>query len=297
MPRSRADRRRHPVTGCRPHSLLGHWAVEPVRFRQMYGVAVKADLSALAAARAESRGGDDGDGDDDLYELLPGGVARFCLSGPLVKYPTSFDCMFGCSSTVYARRAVRAAAADPNVRGLLLEIDSPGGCVAGTPDLAGEVAAFRAAKPVVAACSDLCCSGAYWVASQADRVFCNVNAGVGNIGCYSVLEDTTGLQDQVGIKLRLVTTGPYKGLGADGRVTDALVEDVQREVDAIHALFVAAVAAGRGMDPAAAAALADGRAYIGRQAVDAGLADGIATAEQAAQYLNDYLSAPAGAAH
>jgi ClpP class serine protease len=56
----------------------------------------------------------------------------------------------------------------------------------------------------------------------------NVTAMIGSIGTYTILEDDTGYQDQWGFKYKVVSTGTYKGLGADGKVTDELVADVQR---------------------------------------------------------------------
>jgi signal peptide peptidase SppA len=290
--------KKHPTTGCRPSSLLGAWAIEPQRFRRMYDVAIGVDLAALAERRRQAMLDADGDDDGDElpYELLDYGIARICISGPMSKYTTSFDCMFGGCSTLMIRNAVRAASRDNNVAALLLDIDSPGGTVSGTPELADEVYAFRQAKPVIAYCSDLCCSAAYWVAAQADQIHTSSVGFVGNIGCYSVLEDSSGAQEKQGYKLTTVASAAFKGLGADGRVTETLIEETQREVSQIHDLFVQAVARGRETDAAAVATIADGRAYIGASAVAVGLADRVCTIDESVQFLIDFLTAPASAA-
>lgn len=286
---------RHPVTGCRPASLVGAWAIQPQRFRYMYDLAMGVDLMALAERRkaAASTNGESAE-PEPLYEMVTPDIARIQISGPMTKYTTSFDLMFGGCSTVAIRNAVRAAAADANVLGLFLDIDSPGGTVNGTPDLADEVADFRQCKPVVAYVSDLCCSAAYWVASQCDAIHTNSVGFVGNIGCYSVLEDSRGLQEKTGFKLTTIASAPFKGLGADGEVTDVLKEETQREVDQIHDLFVAAVAAGRKISPEQAKTLADGRALIGAHAVAVGLADRVCTIDESLESLIEYL-APADA--
>jgi signal peptide peptidase SppA len=291
-------RRRHPITGCRVGSLMGRWAIEPERFVWMYHRAMATDLVALAERNRASSGGGDAvdDDDEDGYDMLDGGVARIAIHGPMTKGGTSFDDLFGGCATVKLRKAVRRAAEDNNVRALFLDVDSPGGTVNGTPELADDLLEFRRRKPVVAYVSDLCCSAAYWVAAQADRIHTNAVGFVGNIGCYSVLEDSTGAQEKYGYRLTAVASAEFKGLGADGAVTETLVAETQREVDQIHALFVAAVAAGREMDPALAAGLADGRALIGQQAVDAGLADAVCTADESLNFLIDSLAAPAAAA-
>jgi len=283
---------------CRPQSLVGAWAIEPMHFRRMYEMAMRVDLAELARARAEGGGEYEADAGEPLYTMLDGGVALITISGPLTKYVTSFDAMFGGTSTVLARRAVRQARDDDNVKAMLLHVESPGGTVEGTFDLADEIYAFRTVKPVVAWCPDICCSGGYLLACQADSVFLNATGVMGNIGAYCVLQDTTGLQEKEGYKLTLVATAPFKGLGADGKVTDVLIEEERRQLMTFHELFVAAVVRGRGMDPGVAAALADGRAHIGRQAVDLDLADGVGTVETALARLDAYLNTtePAGPA-
>src|SRR5581483_9650939 len=96
----------------------------------------------------------------------------------------------GGTSTVMARRDIRQAVADQDVAGILLAIDSPGGTVAGTDDLAAEVRQARTSKPVWAAIDDLGASAAYWVASQTQRVTVNSpTALVGSIGTLQVIRD------------------------------------------------------------------------------------------------------------
>ena len=84
--------------------------------------------------------------------------------------------------------------------------------------------------------------------SQAEAVWANEIAMVGSIGTYCVLQDDTKMQDAIGIKLTVVSTGAYKGLGADGKVSDQLISDVQREVNDLNERFLVAVAAGRKME-------------------------------------------------
>ena len=282
--------RKNPATGCRPDQLFGAWAIEPTRFRQMVDTAKGLDLAALnaearAAAKADSM--DLGAADPKPYEVRDG-VAVISISGPMTKYYTSFDAMFGGCSTVMLRRIIREATDNDDVKSLLIEIDSPGGTVAGTSDLADDLNAFRAAgKTAYAYVSDLCASAAYWIASQCDRIYANSTAMVGSIGTYAVLEDTTGLQTQAGVKLRVVSTGKFKGLGADGAVTDDLVADVQREVNDLNELFLSGVTAGRAetLTPEQVRELADGRVHVGDKARQLGLVDEIASIDAAFQAL------------
>ena len=293
--RSRSNR---TAAGGRPDALLGAWSIEPVRFKQMYDLAVAVDLAALAErhagpARATGRHVGPAEDEDPGYTLLGNGVAYVAIHGPMSKATSCFEEMFGGASTVRVRRAVRLAGEDPNVKGLVVEYDTPGGTVAGTAQLSAELACFRLTKPLVSWIPDLCCSAGYWCASQADHIVCGPTACVGNIGAYAVLEDTTGEQAQRGVKFRVVSTGPYKGLGADGAVTEELVADLQRELDVVHELFVDSVAAGREMDRGVAATVSDGRAHVGRDAVRLDLADQVGSFDDAIAYLDQLISAAA----
>jgi ClpP class serine protease len=111
------------------------------------------------------------------------------------------------------------------------------------------------------------------VASQCERIYANTTAIVGSIGTYAVLEDDSAMQDKLGIKYRVVSTGKYKGLGADGTVTDELVADVQREVDELNVPFLAAVQSGRGKKITDIAAVSDGRSHVAANALELGLID------------------------
>lgn len=195
------------------------------------------------------------------------------LEGVMTKYGGS---MASQGSTLRARRELRQAAKDPQISGILLEIDSPGGSVSGTPDLARDVAEIAKSKPVFAYCEDCCCSAAYYVASQATRVFANANAVVGSIGVYMVVDDFSKLYEEQGVKAHLIKFGQHKGAGVEGtEVTDEQLEHWQEEVNVLGEQFVAAVQKGRGLTKAAAKQLADGRVHIGQAAVDIGLVDGV----------------------
>lgn len=269
--------RRPDQAKCAGHHF-GAWAVEPQWFNKA--------LSAVRAGTLKPKafGADDGEDDGDLPEYeLKDGIAYIAIEGAMMKGRSSFG---GCC-TVDARRDLRAADADPLVRGIMLRIDSPGGTVNGTPELADEVAKLK--KPCFAMVEGMCCSAAYWVASQADRIIAGRADLIGSIGVYAVLEDSTGMQEQWGIKSTVVSTGPFKGLGADGKVSDALVSDVQREVNDLNEHFLAAVADGRGVALESVRTLADGRVHVGDKAMGLGLVDEIGSLDMAVAELNQEI--------
>lgn len=256
----------------------GPWSIEPRWF-----------AAAMQSIREGTLKPFDDDDDVEPPYLVVDGIAIIAMEGQMTRRGSSFG---GCS-TVRVREALRAAWEDQLVRGIVLHINSPGGTVAGTSDLAECVLKVRKGTPrqrgkrVDAFVSDMGCSAAYWVASQCEVIYANTTAIVGSIGTYLVLEDDTGCQEQMGIRWRVVSTGLYKGLGADGRVTDELVADCQREVNELNAPFLAAVSAGRGKKITDIAAVSDGRAYVSATAITLGLIDEIASLDAAIQACSE----------
>src|SRR5687767_12023511 len=106
----KTNRRKHPVTGCRTGALLGQWAIEPSRFRRYYDMAMRTDLAALAERNRASADAVDGDEAGPGYEMLDNGIARVLIHGPMTKYTTSFDLMFGGCSSLVLRNIIRRAA-------------------------------------------------------------------------------------------------------------------------------------------------------------------------------------------
>lgn len=206
-------------------------------------------------------------------------VAVLMLTGPLMKALSSAD--ESGTSTIQLRRDIRKAANDPNVSAIVLAIDSPGGTVAGTADLAAEVVSAKQKKPVMAFIDDLGASAAYWIASQADAIYANnETALVGSIGTYSVVYDTSERAKQEGIKTMVFATGPLKGAGTPGmEVTEEQQAYFQKIVDTMQASFDAAVKNGRDYDDDDLMEAKTGGAFMASQAVEMGLIDGISSFE------------------
>lgn len=205
------------------------------------------------------------------YDTTPAGVAVIQVSGTLMKAESSLG---ESTSTIMLRRTIRAAADDPNCKAILLAIDSPGGTTSGTEELANEVFAAAAKKPLAASIDGMGCSAAYWIASQAPCVSCTATAIVGSIGTYAAITDSSAAAAQRGLKVHVVKSAEAKGAGVPGTVVTApQIAEWQRMIDDTQAVFTTAVARGRGMSDADAAALADGRAHVGAAAKAVGLVD------------------------
>lgn len=123
---------------------------------------------------------------------------------------------------------------------IYFDIDSPGGCVIGVPELYDAIAAL-AAKGVVtiAGSSGLIASAAYWIASACDAIVCTRGAEVGSIGVYTVIEDWSKMAESCGVVVHMIATSPIKGAGYPGtKVTDEQLKAEQEMVDSTFALFL-----------------------------------------------------------
>lgn len=236
-----------------------------------------------------SRVPDDSDGSAPTLNVSGGGagIAVIPIVGVLTKYPQWFDEFLGLCPTTMVESLIAQALGNDAVEEIILSIDTPGGFVNGTVSLADAVAAATTKKRVTGFVHGYCCSGGMYVASQCDTILARREAWVGNIGVYNVLADLTKLYEAMGIDLTLVTSGPIKGLGADGKVTDAYIAESQRLINGLYEQFLASVATGRKMTVEQIRPLADGRTFLGPEAKENGLIDDVvSTLDDAIQAVN-----------
>ena len=257
---------------------FGVWAMREDVLRSAVERANLIDIKAHVGETLAA-GGMSNEGRSSGYEMLPGGIAVIDLAGPLMKF--AGGSMSAGTSTVNARRQIRDAATNEAVNAILLRIDSPGGTVSGTQDLADEVAAAGALKPVEAYIEDQAASAAYWVASQASRINSNSSALVGCIGTYATLVDSSGAAAMKGFKVSVVRAGQFKGMGASGtEITPDHLAEAQRVVDGLNQHFLTGVASGRKMSAESVAAIADGRIHLAADALKMGLIDSVESFDQ-----------------
>ena len=265
---------------------FGVWAMHQPSLRaaisQLQGLDLQVHVEQFARgggpeqARAEVRGRE--------YLVTSDGIAVIELYGPLMKFLSS---LAEGTSTVGARRQIRAAVADKEVAAILLSIDSPGGTVSGTADLADEVKRAASKKPLIAYIEDLGASAAYWVASQAQKIFANRTAAVGSIGTYGVIWDQSAAATLAGIKVHVIRAGQFKGAGEPGtEITAEQLGEFQRLVDEYNEFFLRGIAAGRPLSLAEVRKLADGRVLIGQAAVEQKLIDGIQTFDETLRQIS-----------
>jgi protease-4 len=182
--------------------------------------------------------------------------------------------------------AVRAAGKDKNVKALIVSIDSPGGSVSGGESLYRAIKFVAEKKPVVAVMGGLAASAGYMIAMPANQVFASEATVTGSIGVLMETGEVSGLLGKLGITAEALTSGPLKDQPSFTRpLTPEGREALRAIVLDMYDQFVGMVATGRHMEPDAVRALADGRAYTGRQALKLGLIDAIGDEQDARAWL------------
>ncbi len=265
---------------ARLDEYVGLWAIEPTAFLSLWRVAAETDLVKHVAAGPGPRPA-------TLTTTVAGkkgqNVSVIDVKGTLMKGQPSF----GGTSTVQLRREIRSAAQDQTVSGILLNIDSPGGTVAGTGDLAADIKAARKSKPVWAFVEDLGASAAYWAASQASQVYANSHTAlVGSIGTVLTVYDQSAAAESAGIKTLVFATGPLKGAGTPGApVTEEQAAHFQRIVNETQTHFDAAVMKGRNLTASQLKDVRTGGVFPAAEALDRRLIDGIRSFDQTVEAL------------
>lgn len=184
-------------------------------------------------------------------------------------------------------KALADADKDKNVKGLLLDIDSPGGAVTGGEELHDAVERFAHDKPVVTTMGGMGASAGYMIALPSKRIFAERSTLTGSIGVLMEAPEFSGVLSKIGVNVQELVSGPLKGqpsltkpISPEGHVM------LQGVVSNLYDQFVAMVVTGRHMPEDKVRSLADGRPYTGEQALKVGLIDSIGGQEDARNWLS-----------
>lgn len=210
------------------------------------------------------------------YEIR-GGIAVIPVVGTLVRRTVGLEAQSGFMSYGLIEERLDAALQDNAVKGILLDIDSPGGEAGGVFDLADKIFAARKNKPIWAVANDEAFSAAYAIAAAAERIYLSRTGGVGSIGVIAVHLDQSEAEADAGLKYTAIYAGERKNdLSPHEPLSDPARAQLQTEVDRIYELFTTSVARMRGLDLAAVKAT-EAALYFGDQSVAMGLTDRIGT--------------------
>ena len=216
----------------------------PTNFLQPWLITAEA-LQAIHAASFFDRKPEENPPPINPCLSIEDGVGVVAIRGPMLRQPGIFERgILKACDTEEITRAVEEAASRSDVSAIFLDIDSPGGSVNGTPELAQAVADAAKSKYVYAFSAGQMCSAAYWVASQADAIYATPSARIGSIGVILPVLDSSGAFDKAGLKVEVFAAGKFKSAGTPGV---ALTQDqrdwLQSEVEETASDFRSAVLA------------------------------------------------------
>ncbi len=208
--------------------------------------------------------------------LTDSGVRVIPVRGVMAKRMNLFTAISGGMSTEKMGARIQEAIEDEDVKAIVLDIDSPGGTVDGSFALSESVYRARGTKPIVAFADGTAASAGYLLASACDSIVATEVADVGSIGILTTHVDRSGADKKKGYVRTTVSAGEYKAVPSPDAPLDAKGRDLlQDRVDYIYGMFVDRVARNRGESVEKALSMADGKVFMGEQALDIGLVDSI----------------------
>ena len=239
--------------------------------------ALEAEAGYVAKLAAD-HGSDD---EDETPRLLSvdQGIATITIHGSLVNSDSPYLKYYGVCGYPEIRNAMLAAANDPEVKQILLDIDSGGGAVSGCDDTGKLIRMISSKIKPVTTYADTMCSAAYWLGSSASKVYAAKASLVGSIGIISTFVEHSEANKMEGLGVTVIRAGKHKALAnPNEKLTAEARAQIQKVVDSAYTVFVEHVAEMRGVTYAKAdVEMADGQEFIGQAAVDVGLLDGLTT--------------------
>lgn len=183
-------------------------------------------------------------------------------------------------------KSLRRYRKDPDIKAILLRVDSPGGAVAPSQEIYDTLKAIQSEgeKKIVTSMGTVAASGGYYIASATDLIIANPGTLTGSIGVIMELTNLEGLMQKVGVESVTIKSGKNKDVGSPFRKMKAEERAIlQNVLDDVHSQFIEAVSEGRSLEIDTVRRLADGRIFSGRQAKKLGLVDELGSLESAIQ--------------
>lgn len=263
--------------------LTSPWAIVPAKLfeiQEIYSTHLRGDKIDIKAIEAQT--GKPLKNKTEPYQVV-NGTAIIPIQGVIAKKMNLFTQISGGVSTHLVGRDIKEALADDSIKSILLDIDSSGGTVDGVQELADIVFEGRGEKPIVAYSDGIIASAAYWIGSAADKIYISGDTiDIGSIGVVASHKEYSGYEKQIGVKTTEVYAGKYKRIASQYKpLSKEGKQSIQDQVDYLYSIFVDQVAKNRGVSSEKVLKdMADGKIYIGKQAITAGLVDGVSTLDR-----------------
>ena len=200
---------------------------------------------------------------DETKTLTPNNLQHIILKGPI----------FDVTKVV---EEIEEARNDKYIKGVLFEVDSPGGAVAPSIEVAYALKRLKEQKPVIVYASGMLASGGYYASIWANEIIANPGSMIGSIGVIMQGANLYELMEKIGIKSQVVKAGKYKQVGTPDREwTVEERNELNKVIQDTYAMFVDDVANARGLDPRQGPMFANAHIFTARQAKEVGLVDSI----------------------
>jgi protease IV len=259
---------------------LAYWDEVQSFFRRTVGAWSPVDFSQYRQTLSNGRG-------PKIAVIYASGEI---VSGDSQVSPTGTSLMGG--DTVASD--LRAARIDPNIRAIVLRVDSPGGSSVASEVIRREVLLARREKPVVVSMSDLAASGGYWISMSADKIVADPETITASIGVLSGKLNLSGLYHLLGISTGYVATSENATMYSDQEdFTPAQRDIVRKLLQDVYTNFTNDVAEGRHLDLATVRKIAQGRVWSGEQAKKLGLVDDLGGMDRAIAVAKELAHIPA----
>lgn len=181
---------------------------------------------------------------------------------------------------------IQKALDNEEVKAIFYNIYSPGGSVAGTQELAAFIKEASSKKPSCAFVDGMCCSAAYWLASATGKIYAAESAELGSIGVVLMHRDYSKVYEKWGVQYTYITAGSKKSVGASEiPLSDEDKEYLQNQVNGIYDVFLENISQNMGLDLNKKTEWADGRVFLGKDAVNLGLVSKIVKTKEEAMTL------------
>lgn len=250
--------------------------------QESYDVVLRAQASVQLMAKSLS---DTGSGMPDLPPTMvkDGSLAIIPVVGSLIEGSAGFLRFFGVTGYADIEDGMTLAALDPDVKSMLLQVESPGGSVNGVQAASDYIASIKRAKPVSAHIGRVGASAGYWIGCAADSISLDPMGITGSIGCIQTHTSYSKMLAAEGIDKTIIRSGQYKMLGNPIEpLSDLGRSEMQSQVDDLAAMFEAHVAKMRGVPvDQVRSEMGQGRTFLGKRALTAGLVDRISSFEAA----------------
>ena len=256
------------------------WAIKPDVLDTIHAVlAAKLHSESVDIAEIEAKIGRPLDNQRDPELDIRDGVAVIPVRGILAKRMNLMTAISGGTSTEILKQDIQAALDDDSIEAIILDVDSPGGTVAGTMELATWLyeQRERKRKPIKAFANEQMASAAYWIGSAGIPISAQATAQIGSIGVITAHYDYSQYDAKMGVKRTFLTAGKYKAIGNNAEPLSQEARDyIQERLDQLYTLFVDSVAQNRGVSAEYVLnEMAEGKIFLAKQAMEINLIDNI----------------------